>query len=98
MLEQCWKSLGVESRITISLYGIYMEPTQAAERHVQLIDAIRAENPRAAGREARKHVEVSARLDAQPSAGRRPMTVVLAVTWVAKEGEAAAVAEISAAG
>ncbi len=62
VLEQCWKSLGVESRITISLYGTYMDPTQAAERHVKLIDAIRAQNPSAAAREARKHVEVSARL------------------------------------
>ena len=62
VLEQCWKSLGVESRITISLYGIYMDPEQAAERHVKLIDAIRSGSPGAAGREARKHVEVSARL------------------------------------
>jgi DNA-binding GntR family transcriptional regulator len=62
VLEQCWKSLGVESRITISLYGIYMDPGQAAERHVKLIDAIRSGSPGAAGREARKHVEVSARL------------------------------------
>jgi DNA-binding GntR family transcriptional regulator len=62
VLEQCWKSLGVESRITISLYGTYMEPSLAAERHVKLIDAIRDQNAAAAGREARKHVEVSARL------------------------------------
>ena len=62
ILEQCWKSLGVESRITISLYGTYMDPEQAAERHVKLIDAIRAGNVSAAGREARKHVEVSAKL------------------------------------
>jgi len=62
VLEQCWKSLGVESRITISLYGTYMDPTLAAERHVKLIDAIRSGNASAAGREARKHVEVSARL------------------------------------
>jgi DNA-binding GntR family transcriptional regulator len=62
VLEQCWKSLGVESRITVSLYGTYMEPMQAAERHVKLIDAIREQNPGAAGREARKHVEVSAKL------------------------------------
>jgi len=48
VLEQSWTSLGVESRITISLYGVYMEPTQAAERHVKLIDAIRARNPAAA--------------------------------------------------
>ena len=39
-----------------------MDPTQAAERHVKLIDAIRSGNAAAAGREARKHVEVSARL------------------------------------
>ncbi len=62
VLEQCWKSLGVESRITISLYGTYMDPEQAAERHIQLLDAIRSGHPGAAGREARKHVEVSAKL------------------------------------
>lgn len=62
VLEQCWKSLGVEGRITLSLYGTYMEPVEAAERHVQLLDAIRSGHARAAGREGRKHVEVSARL------------------------------------
>jgi DNA-binding GntR family transcriptional regulator len=62
VLEQCWKSLGVESPITVSLYGITMEPEQAAERHGKLIDAIRAGDASAAAREARKHVEVSARL------------------------------------
>ncbi len=62
VLEQCWKSLGVESRITISLYGTYMEPKQAAERHVKLIDAIRSGKAAVAAREARKHVEVSAKL------------------------------------
>ena len=62
VLTQCWESLGVESRITISLYGTYMDPKQAAERHAKLIDAIRSGNAAAAGREGRKHVEVSARL------------------------------------
>lgn len=62
VLEQCWKSLGVESRITVSLYGTFMDPREAAERHVQLLDAIRSGNAAAAGREGRKHVEVSARL------------------------------------
>jgi DNA-binding GntR family transcriptional regulator len=62
VLEQCWKSLGVESRITISLYGTYMDPTEAAERHGKMIDAMRERNPAAAAREARKHVEVSAKL------------------------------------
>ena len=28
VLEQCWKSLGVEGRITISLYGTYVEPAR----------------------------------------------------------------------
>jgi DNA-binding GntR family transcriptional regulator len=62
VLKQCWQSLGVESRITISLYGTYMDPAQAAERHQKLIDPIRDQKPGAAGREARKHVEVSAKL------------------------------------
>ena len=58
MLEQCWKSLGVESRITISLYGTYMDPTQAAERHVKLIDAIRSGN---AGRRRRARAASTSR-------------------------------------
>jgi DNA-binding GntR family transcriptional regulator len=62
VLEQCWKSVGVEGRITVSLYGSAMDSGEAAERHAPLLDAIRAENPAAAGREARKHVEGSARL------------------------------------
>ena len=52
VLEQCWKSLGVESRITISLYGTYMDPEQAAERHVKLLDAIRSGAERAGARRA----------------------------------------------
>ena len=86
VLEQCWKSLGVESRITISLYGTYMDPAQAAERHVKLIDAIRSGSPGAAGREARKHVEVSA-ADAQPAAERGEVTAVLP-SLVARDGKA----------
>ena len=62
VLEQCWKSLGVEGRITVSLYGMFMEPEQAAERHTAIVDAIRAGNAALAGREARRHVEVSAKL------------------------------------
>ena len=62
MLEQCWKSLGVEGRITISLYGTYVEPREAAELHVPILDAIRTGPPAVAGREARKHVEAFARI------------------------------------
>jgi DNA-binding GntR family transcriptional regulator len=62
VLEQCWKSLGVEGRITISLYGTYVEPEEAAERHVPILEAIRLRKPAVAAREARKHVESFARI------------------------------------
>jgi DNA-binding GntR family transcriptional regulator len=62
ILEQCWKSLGVEGRITISLYGTYVEPEEAAELHVPILEAIRSGKPGAAGRAARKHVEAFARI------------------------------------
>jgi DNA-binding GntR family transcriptional regulator len=62
VLEQCWKSLGVEGRITISLYGTYVEPEEAAERHVPILEAIRSGKPGAAGREARRHIEEFARI------------------------------------
>ena len=66
VLEQCWKSLGVEGRITISIYGTYVEPRVAAEKHVPILEAIRSGKPGLAGREARRHVEEFARI-----AGRR---------------------------
>jgi DNA-binding FadR family transcriptional regulator len=62
VLEQCWRSLGVEGRITITLYGTYVEPREAAELHVPLLEAIRSRKPGAAGRAARKHVEAFARI------------------------------------
>jgi DNA-binding GntR family transcriptional regulator len=65
VLEQCWKSLGVEGRITISLYGTYVEPHEAAEKHVPILEAVRSGRPGAAGREARRHVEEFARIARQ---------------------------------
>jgi DNA-binding GntR family transcriptional regulator len=62
VLEQCWKSLGVEGRITISLYGTYVEPEEAAELHVPILEGIRSRQPSVAAREARKHVESFARI------------------------------------
>jgi DNA-binding GntR family transcriptional regulator len=70
ILEQCWKSLGVEGRITITLYGTSIEPKEAAELHVPLLEAIRSRKPAAAGRAARQHVEAFARI----ARGRRPDT------------------------
>ncbi|HEX3290199.1 MAG TPA: GntR family transcriptional regulator [Gaiella sp.] len=64
-LEQCWKSLGVEGRITISLYGTYVEPQEAAEKHAPILEAIRSGKPAPAGREARRHVEDFARIARQ---------------------------------
>ena len=68
ILEQCWKSLGVEGRITITLYGTTIDPREAAELHVPLLEAIRSGKPGAAGRAARKHVEAFARI----ASGRSP--------------------------
>ena len=62
ILEQCWKSLGVEGRITITLYGTSIAPQEAAELHAPLLEAIRSGKPGAAGRAARKHVEAFARI------------------------------------
>ena len=62
ILEQCWKSLGVEGRITITLYGTSIAPREAAELHAPLLEAIRSRKPGAAGRAARKHVEAFARI------------------------------------
>jgi DNA-binding GntR family transcriptional regulator len=62
VLERCWKSRGVEGRITITLYGTSIEPHEAAELHVPMLEAIRSGRPAAAGRAARKHVEDFARI------------------------------------
>lgn len=62
VLTQSWKSLGVEGRITLTIYGTQVEPGEAAELHVAILEAIRSRSARLAGREARKHVEYFAKL------------------------------------
>jgi len=62
VLLQCWKTLGVEGPITITIYGTQVEPGDAAELHVPILDAIRSGSVAAAGREARRHVEYFAKL------------------------------------
>ena len=72
ILEQCWKSLGVEGRITISLYGTYVEPREAAEKHVPILEAIRSGKPARGGpRGAQARRGVRARI-ARRSARRPP--------------------------
>lgn len=62
VLLQSWKALGVEGRITLTIYGTHVEPTEAAELHVPILEAIRSGNAALAGKEARKHVEYFAKL------------------------------------
>jgi DNA-binding GntR family transcriptional regulator len=62
ILTQCWKLLGVEGRITLTLYDTYVEPAEAAALHQPILEAIRSGKASLAGREARKHVEHYARL------------------------------------
>ncbi len=62
ILTQCWKLLGVEGRITLTLYQTFVEPEDAAELHCPIVEAVRSQKPAKAGREARKHVEYFARL------------------------------------
>jgi DNA-binding GntR family transcriptional regulator len=67
VLEHCWKSLGVEGRITLTIYDVHqvhVPPARAAELHVPLLEAIREQDPTRAGREAREHIEYYARLTA----------------------------------
>ena len=62
VLLQSWKGLGVEGRITLTIYGTQVGPDEAAELHVPILEAVRSGNTAAAGREARKHVEYFAKL------------------------------------
>ncbi len=62
ILEQCWRSLGVEGRIVITLYGTRIDPDRAVALHVPLYDALAAGDAERAGAEARNHVESFARI------------------------------------
>jgi DNA-binding GntR family transcriptional regulator len=62
VLVRVWKTLGVEGRITLSIYGTAVEPQDAPELHVPILEALRSGDAAASGREARKHVEYFARL------------------------------------
>ena len=62
VLARVWKTLGVEGRITLSIYGTAVEAEQAAELHVPILEALRAGDAPASGREARRHIEYFAKL------------------------------------
>jgi DNA-binding GntR family transcriptional regulator len=61
-LTQCWATLGVEAMLTLTIYRPMTDPAAVAESHVPIIEAMRSKRPAAAGRAARKHVELYARL------------------------------------
>jgi DNA-binding GntR family transcriptional regulator len=62
VLARVWKTLGVEGRIMLSIYGTAVDPQQAPELHLPILEALRTGDAGASAREARKHVEYFARL------------------------------------
>jgi DNA-binding GntR family transcriptional regulator len=61
VLEQCWAGLGLEAPLTVTMLGTRVPPSEVAERHVPIVEALRSGAPAAAGRAARRHVELYAR-------------------------------------
>jgi DNA-binding GntR family transcriptional regulator len=61
-LTQCWATLGVEAMLTFTVYRPMTDPLEVAESHVGIVEAMRSGKPAAAGREARRHVDLYARL------------------------------------
>jgi DNA-binding GntR family transcriptional regulator len=61
-LTQCWATLGVEAMLTMTIYRPMTDPLAVAESHVGIVEAMRSGKPAAAGREARRHVDLYARL------------------------------------
>ncbi len=69
-LAKCWASLGVEALLTLTIYRDLMSPADVAESHVPIVDLLRARRSAAAGREARKHVLIHAKLARAARPGR----------------------------
>jgi DNA-binding GntR family transcriptional regulator len=61
-LTQCWATLGVEAMLTLTIYRPMTDPSDVAESHVGIVEAMRTRRSAAAGREARRHVELYAKL------------------------------------
>jgi DNA-binding GntR family transcriptional regulator len=69
-LATCWASLGVEALLTLTVYRDLMSPMDVAESHVPIVELLRARRSAAAGREARKHVEIHLKLARSARSGR----------------------------
>jgi DNA-binding GntR family transcriptional regulator len=70
-LTQCWATLGVEAMLTLTIYRPMTDPEAVAESHVAIVEAMRSQRPAAAGKEARRHVELYARLARQNNRSAR---------------------------
>jgi DNA-binding GntR family transcriptional regulator len=69
-LTQCWATLGVEAMLTLTIYRPVTDPGDVAESHVPIVEAMRSQRPAAAGREARRHVGLYAKLARQNRSAR----------------------------
>jgi DNA-binding GntR family transcriptional regulator len=56
-LIEIWSSLQVDARTTITALAIGVSPTEAADLHRPIVEALRRKSARAAGRAIRSHVE-----------------------------------------
>ena len=55
-LLSAWHALGVEVPTAFGVFWTYFDPMELVEFHVPILEAVRAGDPTAAAREARKHV------------------------------------------
>lgn len=56
-LLSAWQALGVEVPTAFGVFWTYFEPMDLVEFHRPILDAVRAGDAQAAGREARRHVK-----------------------------------------
>lgn len=56
-LLEIWESLQVEARTMITALSTHVTPSEVAELHRSIVEALKEQNAKAAGREIRRHVE-----------------------------------------
>lgn len=56
-LLAAWLALGVEVSTAFGVFWTYFDPMELVEFHVPIVEAVRAGDPAAAAREARRHVK-----------------------------------------
>lgn len=61
-LGELWRSLQVEARTMITALRTGLDPKEIAALHEPIVEALRREDPDAAGREIRRHVEQFGRM------------------------------------